>query len=158
MRNCIRYSRSLPSPSRNLPARHYLAGYLIDNRVALKLSSTVSGLPIPTAQENYTIYPPSTPIKNSIEKVLWKKGLNSRVQVQLAGNDEPFGTIIVTQERYKFKGPLSMIIQGGKEKAVREWLESKGNFGIPRSPLSYPIYRNFSGGVPVGGRVRLGLC
>ena len=158
MRNCIRYSRLLPSPSRNLPARRYLAGYLMDYGTALKLSSAISGSPITPDEKGWTTYPFPSEIEDRIKKDLRRKGLEFKLDVRFSGN-EPFGTMVVTQDRRGFKGPLSsMMIQGGKEKAVREWLESKGNVDTPCLPFSYPVYRHFSGGLPVEGRVPLGGC
>ena len=151
MKRSLSSSCLLLAPSRDQPARHYFAGYLLNYRAALKLANTVSGTPIPPTKKDTYYYAFATPTEKSIREHLRRKGLESELHLQLVGEGSPFETMIVTQENFKFRGPLSKIVERGKEKAVREWLESKGNAGIPRSSLSYPTYRYFSGGVPVGG-------
>lgn len=47
--------------------------------------------------------------------------------VDLVGAEIPVDTIIATRGSYKYRGPLPEVVEGENEKAVREWLEAKGN-------------------------------
>ena len=106
-----------------MPVRRCLAGYVLSHDIALKLASTLSGLPTyPTPNGHETR---SFPI--SIEEKIRNDGLNYRVEIFFNGPERSVDIVLATLRYYRFRGPLPEVVEGEQEKALREWLEAKGN-------------------------------
>ena len=114
-------------PAEGGPARRLLAGYVLDHKVAIKLSFTIAGKPIPPIPDDHYLYPRLSLIGTNIMKDLRSKGFDFRVDVRLTGTESPFSTILAAQGDYAFRGPPPELRQGVEEEAIREWLESKGS-------------------------------
>jgi hypothetical protein len=76
-----------------------LTGYALDNTVALKLESALSGIPDPPSVEGRRAYPSfiRDNIMKDLRKDLKNKGLNFEVDVKFVGTGHPWITLIATQ-------------------------------------------------------------
>ena len=140
-------------PKRHEPARRYLAGYVIDHRVTLKLEATLYGTPTPSAPDGHYLYPFPGYIEEKILIHLKSKGFHFNVIVELSGAGTPFDTIVATHWNNDFRGPLPEVAEGENERVIREWLEANGNYFtyVPYLLVAYPVHRCRPGGVPMEG-------
>jgi len=108
-------------------ANRWLAGYVLDYNAALKLSSVVSGIPIPIPTEGIIPYPSLVRIEESIDDYLESKGMDFYVDIDFTGEAYFFSTILATSGSYGQKGPPLADAPGRKDEIIREWLEAKGD-------------------------------
>jgi hypothetical protein len=135
------------------PTCSFLAGYVLDHKVALKLHCTIVGIPIPPTPDDGYLYPLLHIIHTNITEDLKSKGLNFRVDVRFTGTGNPLSTILAAQGGYAFRGPLPKLTEGDEEDAIREWLKTKVTRQRPFMLLSYLVYRHSLGGLPMEGHL-----
>ena len=123
-----------------------MAGYVLDNKVAVKLNCDIVGVAIPPAPESGYFFPLLPTIETSVRKHLRSKGFDFRVDVSFVGAENPLSTILAAQGNYEFRGPPPKVIEGEGEEAIREWLESKGNLTASFHATFLPCPKAFPGG------------
>ena len=96
------HQSKLLKPKRHKPAHHYLAGYIIDHKVALRLGVTLSGTPIPSAPDGHYLYPFPGLIEEKISLHLRSNGFHFNVIVEFSGARNPFDTIVTTHWNNNF--------------------------------------------------------
>jgi len=109
------------------PPRYYLAGYVLDNKTTLKLTSAMPDAEISILQLIGGAYPSVDSMREKIQKDLWRKRAKFRVDVELVGSGVPLDTIIATQGGYGLDGSPPEAVEGKPEEIIREWLQDKGN-------------------------------
>ena len=98
-------------PAKREPTRSFLAGYVLDNKVAVKLNCAIAGVPIPPTREGHYLFPLLPTIETSITKDLRSKGFDFRVDVSFVGAETPLSTILAAQGNYEFRGPPPKVVE-----------------------------------------------
>jgi len=107
---------------------YYLAGYVLNNEVTLKLRHALSDTDIPVWQFGGVLYPSTVYIQKWIRRDLGSKRSRFKVDAKLFGSEERLETIIATQGGYALGGsPPPEAVEGELQEIIREWLQNKGN-------------------------------
>jgi hypothetical protein len=124
-----------------------MAGYVISNMAAAKLTLTIEG---GHSDHNLAPPPPGTHIIGNIVTIedaitnymaTETPKLEGTVAVTFTGTADSLETIIITQgcslKRRDLDRPPPVAIEGKWEERVRQWLHKNGNIPLLRMPLHY---------------------
>ena len=149
-------SQRLPLPPQDQPAkreppRRLLAGYVLSYEISRKLNCAISASPMPPPHPTVSSTPFRTPWRKNSGRTSGAEGstlgwtLDSLVQTfRTASSSLPKG---VTGSEVQH---LSLPRERKRKPFASGW-KAKVAYQRPSIILSYLVYRNFSGGAPMGG-------